>query len=88
MIEPQISLDSFSSFSELQSLLLKRFAMNPDTAARLQPDFELELREKMRQLECDVHKSDFERMDLEVAGVISNNKRFRFKKKRKGTTQH
>jgi hypothetical protein len=88
MAESQMNLESFSSFSELKSLLLKRSAMDPDTAAKLQPNFELELREKMRQLECDFHKADFERMDVEATGVVSNDKRFRLKKKRKATTQH
>lgn len=54
--------------------------MNVDEAARRQPEFELKLREKMKQVECDIHKYDFERMDVEVAGVVANNKRFRFKK--------
>lgn len=67
------------------SLLSKRFAMDPDEAAKGQPEFELALRERMRQLECDLHKTDFERMDMEVAGVISDGKRFRFKKKLTGT---
>lgn len=73
-------LENMPSFSELQTLLNERLTMNVDEAARRQPEFELKLREKMKQVECDIHKYDFERMDVEVAGVVANNKRFRFKK--------
>ena len=86
MTEFKVNLEAFPSFSELQSLLSKRFTMDPDEAAQGQPEFELALRERMRQLECDLHKTDFERLDVEVAGVVADNKRFRFKKKPKDTT--
>lgn len=62
--------------------------MDPDEAAKGQPEFELALRERMRQLECDFHKADFERLDVEVDGVVADGKRFRFKKKLMGTTPH
>ena len=80
MTSTKSSLESLSSFSDLQALLNERSTMNVDEAARRQPEFELKLREQMRRVECDIHKSDFERMDVEVAGVVANNKRFRFKK--------
>lgn len=86
MTQSQVNLEAFPSFSELQSLLSKRFALDPEAAAVAQPEFELALRERMRQLECDFHKADFERLDVEVAGVVADGKRFRFKKKLMGAT--
>jgi hypothetical protein len=87
MTEAKVNLEAFPSFSELQSLLSNRFSMDPDEAAKRQPEFELALRERMRHLECDFHKADFERMDVEAGGVVADGKRFRFKKKHKGTTR-
>ena len=85
MSEFKADLESLPSFSELQSLLAERAAMDIDEAAKRQPEFELALRERMRKLECDLHQNDFERMDVKVTGVIDDNKRFRFKKKPMGT---
>ena len=87
MTEAKVNLEAFPSFSELQTLLSERFSLHPDEAARRQPEFELALRERMRKLECDFHKTDFERLDVEVDGVVAEGKRFRFKKKPTDTTQ-
>ncbi len=59
-----------SEMGALLSFLERRFATDVGEAAASQPVFERELREHLLALERRVHVADFERLDVDVQGVV------------------
>ena len=62
--------------AELNALIERRSSMAPADAAANQPEFEGKTRQLMAALEREIHERDFERLDVEVAGVVVDGVRY------------
>ena len=63
-------------FMALISLVMRRFSTTAEQASASQPEFERELRQHTLRLEQSVHTRDFERMDVDVPGIVVGDERF------------
>lgn len=70
------------AFRSMLKLIEKRFEESAETAASSQAEFEVQLREKTRQFLCSVHQADFERMDVDVPGIVLDGVRYRRRSER------
>jgi len=76
--------DDSVAFQAVVKLVAGRFQVEGQAAADSQPQFEEELHTAMEALERDIHTKDFERMDLDVPGVVIGGKRYVAKEKTPG----
>jgi hypothetical protein len=60
----------------LLAFLRDRFQTSPEKAAGAQHDFEIALREHILEVERAVHGADFERLDVNVHGVVVDGVRY------------
>ena len=67
------------AFHFLTDLLSERFSLPAAEAASEQPAFEQDLRRAMAAVEREVHVADFTRLDVEVEGIVVNEKRYRLR---------
>ena len=75
------SLDASPAMSALRRYLDARAALPSEDAARSQPDFERGLRERMREVECEIHEADLSRLDVSVPGIVVDGVRYRRRKR-------
>jgi len=76
------SFKTSSAMAMLYQLIKARDEQSAAEAARTQPEFELELHERIRALECELIQSDMDQLDVSAPGIKVDGQRYR----RKGKT--
>lgn len=69
-------LAAIPEFNELVTVIQRHFSLSPEEAVTRQATFERELREHTLRLERGVHARDFERMDVDVQGIVVDGARY------------
>jgi hypothetical protein len=76
MISHTDDVTAIPELLDLLKLVETRLSLTADEAVASQPDFERELREHTLRFERSVHAMDFERMDVDVPGLVTGGERF------------
>lgn len=77
-----VDLEAIPEIRELIEFVANRLAVAPQKAATTQPEFERGLRKATLRVERAVHSLDFERMDVDVPGIVVDGKRYARRKEK------
>ncbi len=69
-IMPEVLRQFTPQLLDLCVLLENRFGAEAESAGLTQPEFKAELRSATMALERGIHAADFERMDVDVPGIV------------------
>jgi hypothetical protein len=71
------NLSDTPEMRDLLTMIQRRMLKEAAEAASTQPEFERELRDLMRALERRIHVADFQRLDVDVHGIMVDGVRYR-----------
>lgn len=77
----QLSPEQFALLCELARVCVERHEQSGEEARESQPEFEKTLRSATKAFECGIHKSDIERLDVDVPGILVDGQRYMFIRK-------